>query len=104
MFFGLMKIFRPEYVIMCLLLVVMVGILLMEREHTRLTPIFQSLSSFLSPIAINGLLTYLGEGGKDAVIRPWVWIFLLFFTPIVGSVSLQWLVHHAKMIMGWLCL
>ena len=57
---------------------------------------FQTVSSFLSPIAVNRLLTYLGEGGKDAVVRPWVWIFLLFLSPLVGSVLFHWLVHHAS--------
>ncbi|KAF9645156.1 hypothetical protein BDM02DRAFT_3189933 [Thelephora ganbajun] len=71
MFFGLMKVFRREYITMCFLLAL------------------KTASTFLSPIAINGLLTYLGEGGKGAIVRPWVWIFLLFVSPLVGSVVFQ---------------
>lgn len=61
-----------------------------------LTPTHQTLSTFLSPIAINGLLTYLGQGGKDAIVRPWAWIFLLFSGPLVGSIAMQWSVHSTK--------
>ena len=59
-----------------------------------LTRSLQTVSNFLSPIAINGLLTYLGEGGKGAVVRPWVWILLLFLSPLMGSVLFSWSVHH----------
>ena len=55
---------------------------------------FQTVSNFLSPIAINRLLTYLGEGGKDALVRPWVWILCLFLSQLVGSVVFHWLVLH----------
>ena len=65
-------------------------------NEMRLKPIFQTVSNFLSPIAINRLLTYLGEGGKDALVRPWVWILCLFLSPLVGSVVFHWLVHYAR--------
>jgi len=45
----------------------------------------QAILNFLTPVSINRLLTYLGDGGKDAVVRPWVWILFLFFGPVVGS-------------------
>jgi len=46
----------------------------------------QAILNFLSPLSINRLLTYLGDGGKDAVVRPWVWILFLFLGPVVGSI------------------
>jgi len=49
-------------------------------------PFPQAILSFLSLVSINRLLTYLGDGGKDAVVRPWVWILFLFFGPVVGSI------------------
>jgi len=46
---------------------------------------------------------HLGTGGKDALIRPWVWIALLFIGPFLGSVIFQWFVplssqlHHCQL-------
>ena len=46
----------------------------------------QAILNFLSPVSINRLLTYLEDGGEDAVVRPWVWFLFLFFGPVIGSI------------------
>lgn len=71
---------------------------MLESNSIGLIPFLQTVINFLNPIAMNGLLTYLGEGGKNAIIRPWVWIFLLFLSPMVGSVVFHWLVHFVRTI------
>ena len=38
--------------------------------RVKLNLILQTVSTSLSPIAINRLLTYLGGGGKGAIVRP----------------------------------
>ena len=65
-------------------------------DGVRVKPILQTVSNFLGPLAINRLLTYLGNGGKDALIRPWVWVFLLSMSPLMGSIVFHWLVHFAR--------
>ncbi|CAG8751921.1 15164_t:CDS:2, partial [Acaulospora colombiana] len=45
---------------------------------------------FAGPLGINRLLTYIETGGKDAVVRPWVWISWLLIGPLVGSTAMQW--------------
>ncbi|KAF9786031.1 hypothetical protein BJ322DRAFT_1057551 [Thelephora terrestris] len=72
LFWGLMKVFRKEYIILAFLLV------------------FRTLVGFMSPVAINNLLIHLGTEGKDALFRPWVWIALLFIGPFLSSIILQW--------------
>ncbi|KAF7353853.1 P-loop containing nucleoside triphosphate hydrolase protein [Mycena venus] len=71
-FFGLMRVFRADYAIMVLLGVVQVA------------------ANFSNPVAINRLLDYIETSGSDATIRPWFWIFLLFFGPTFGSIATQW--------------
>ena len=36
------------------------------------------------------MLRYIENNGKDATIRPWVWISFLFIGPVVGTMAIQW--------------
>ena len=38
-------------------------------------------------LAISRLDSYLESGGQGAAIKPWVWISLLFVSPVVVSLS-----------------
>ncbi|KAH7930564.1 hypothetical protein BV22DRAFT_1124835 [Leucogyrophana mollusca] len=71
-FFGLMKIYRAEFVILALMITI------------------YAFAIVASPIGINHLLLYLETGGEGAIVRPWVWIAWLFLGPTVGSLALQW--------------
>ncbi|KAH7929355.1 P-loop containing nucleoside triphosphate hydrolase protein [Leucogyrophana mollusca] len=71
-FFGLMKVYRTEYMILALMIS------------------FYAVASVGSPIGINYLLLYLETNGEGAVVRPWVWIAWLFLGPTVGSLAIQW--------------
>ncbi|KAJ7435253.1 multidrug resistance-associated ABC transporter [Mycena latifolia] len=44
-------------------------------------------SNFASPIAMNQLLQYIEKREQGGVIRPWVWIVLLFLGPVLGTVD-----------------
>ncbi|KAH7907307.1 P-loop containing nucleoside triphosphate hydrolase protein [Hygrophoropsis aurantiaca] len=72
LFFGLLKLYRLEYVILALMIVV------------------NALAKLASPIGINYLLEYIETEGKGAIIRPWVWIAWLFVGPMACSLSFQW--------------
>lgn len=50
----------------------------------------KSLCTFMTPVAINRLLTYVETGGQAATVRPWVWLLALFVAPAGGSVAWQW--------------
>jgi ABC-type multidrug transport system fused ATPase/permease subunit len=71
-FFGLMRVFRVEYMILSVCL------------------IGQTLSGFAIPIGINRLLNYLETGGADSFIRPWFWLLWLLLGPIVRNICFQW--------------
>ncbi|TFK34800.1 multidrug resistance-associated ABC transporter [Crucibulum laeve] len=72
LFFGLMRVYRWEYSILALTIVVL------------------SFSSLGPPIAINRILTYLETNGTETNIRPWFWIMWLFITSMLNSFSLHW--------------
>ncbi|KAF9807084.1 hypothetical protein IEO21_08395 [Rhodonia placenta] len=72
LFFGLMRVFRTEYVVLAIMLVL------------------QVLTQFASPIGIRELLRYLETDGEGATIRPWVWIAWLFFGGLFSSIAGQW--------------
>ncbi|THU88444.1 P-loop containing nucleoside triphosphate hydrolase protein [Dendrothele bispora CBS 962.96] len=76
-FFGLMRIFRREYVILALSIILHVA------------------ANFAGPIGINRLLRYLEPDGKEVVVRPWFWIIWLFIGPVGGTLSIQWYVYIA---------
>ncbi|KAH7910707.1 hypothetical protein BJ138DRAFT_73634 [Hygrophoropsis aurantiaca] len=71
-FFGLLKIYRAEFLILAFMITV------------------YAFAVVASPIGINHLLLYLETGGKGAIVRPWVWIAWLFLGPTIGSLALQW--------------
>ncbi|KAI3622081.1 atp-binding cassette transporter [Moniliophthora roreri] len=73
--FGLLRIFRREYVILCLCILGTV------------------CANLVSPIGMNRLLAYLehGDDGK-ATVQPWVWILWLFLGPVLSSLLIQYYV------------
>ncbi|EIN13416.1 P-loop containing nucleoside triphosphate hydrolase protein [Punctularia strigosozonata HHB-11173 SS5] len=71
LFWGLMSVFRAEYI--CLSVVI----------------VFRVFIGFASPIGINRLLNYIEHRGEDALVRPWVWISWLFIGPVFGSILTQ---------------
>ncbi|KAJ7596700.1 hypothetical protein C8J56DRAFT_294246 [Mycena floridula] len=77
LFFGLMRIFRLEYVVLSIMILIHVA------------------GTFASPIGINRLLHYIETEGEDAVIKPWLWISWLFFGPMIASISIQWYIFIA---------
>ncbi|KAG2160129.1 uncharacterized protein EDB93DRAFT_1113551 [Suillus bovinus] len=76
-FFGLMKTFCIEYLVLSIMIVL------------------QVLAKLAAPIGINQLLLYVETKGERAVVRPWVWISWLFFGPLVGSLAWQWYIYIA---------
>ncbi|KAJ7101009.1 hypothetical protein C8R43DRAFT_1141277 [Mycena crocata] len=77
LFFGLIWVFRTEYLSMAATIIVM------------------AVSNFASPIGINRLLDYLEHPGQNPTIKPWFWIIWLFLGPIVASTSFQWYIFLA---------
>ncbi|KAI0638608.1 multidrug resistance-associated ABC transporter [Trametes polyzona] len=75
-FFGLMKVFRMEYILLSILLLIRVA------------------ATFASPIGIYRLLDYLETGGVNANVRPWVWISWLFLGPVLGAIAIQYYVFN----------
>ncbi|KAI0329604.1 multidrug resistance-associated ABC transporter [Cubamyces sp. BRFM 1775] len=75
-FFGLMRVFRREYILLSVLLLIRVA------------------ATFASPIGIYRLLDYLETDGENTVVRPWVWISWLFLGPLFGSMAIQYYVFN----------
>ncbi|KAJ6479029.1 ABC transporter transmembrane region-domain-containing protein [Mycena sanguinolenta] len=74
LFFGLMRIFYREFIILALLLV------------------FRVLTNYSGPYAMNQLLLYIetrDDPSAHIIVRPWVWIGLIFLGPIAGSFAFQ---------------
>lgn len=82
LFFGLLTVFKWDFTVMLLSLVVHV------------------IATFLSPIGLNRLLAYLESDGEDVIIRPWVWIGGLFLGPLVAAVAVQWYIYLAVRYLG----
>ncbi|PCH33304.1 hypothetical protein WOLCODRAFT_135046 [Wolfiporia cocos MD-104 SS10] len=76
LFWGLMRVFRTEYLVLALMLTI------------------QVITQFASPLGINNLLRYLENDGEGAFVRPWVWISWLFFGPVLGSIAVQWYIFN----------
>ncbi|OCH87305.1 multidrug resistance-associated ABC transporter [Obba rivulosa] len=72
LFWGLMKVFYKEYIVLFFMVIIKV------------------VSTLASPVGINQLLHYLETGGRNATVRPWVWISWLFLGPTLGSIAFQW--------------
>ncbi|KAG8879706.1 hypothetical protein FRB97_001503 [Tulasnella sp. 331] len=70
-FFGLMWIYCWDYSLMALFM------------------LMRAVFYFLAPVTINRLLTYIEDGGKGAIVRPWVWILTLVIAPIGASCVMQ---------------
>ncbi|KZO93694.1 ATP-binding cassette transporter [Calocera viscosa TUFC12733] len=70
-FFGLMEVFRWDYIRMATLMSIRV------------------FAGFLGPIGINKLLMHLEHPGDVTDVRPWVWISLLLLDPVLGSLCLH---------------
>ncbi|KAJ6551726.1 multidrug resistance-associated ABC transporter [Mycena capillaripes] len=71
-FFGFVWIFRWEFLSMAVLLAI------------------SGVAKFLSPLALNKLLSYLEDASTESFIRPWFWILLLLIGPLMTSVAFQW--------------
>ncbi|KAJ6504576.1 P-loop containing nucleoside triphosphate hydrolase protein [Mycena vitilis] len=68
-FFGLMRVFYREFMILAGLLVLRVA------------------TNYSGPFAMNRLLQYIEslDQGSEQVVRPWVWIAMIFFGPITRT-------------------
>ncbi|KAL1674317.1 P-loop containing nucleoside triphosphate hydrolase protein [Schizophyllum commune] len=76
-FFGLAKVFRLEYSLLVLSLVI------------------QVFANFAAPVGVNRILYYIENGAAELTLRPWFWVALLFVGPTVSSFALQWYIHLA---------
>ncbi|KAL1717785.1 P-loop containing nucleoside triphosphate hydrolase protein, partial [Schizophyllum commune] len=76
-FFGLAKVFRLEYSLLVLSLVI------------------QVFANFAAPVGVNRILYYIENGAAGLTLRPWFWVALLFVGPTVTSFALQWYIHLA---------
>ncbi|KAJ6574692.1 hypothetical protein B0H19DRAFT_1371649 [Mycena capillaripes] len=72
LFFGLMWVFRNEYLSMAATIIIMAS------------------ANFASPIGINRLLDYLEHPNEEPSVKPWFWIIWLLLGPMLGSISFQW--------------
>ncbi|KAJ7837802.1 hypothetical protein B0H14DRAFT_2449202 [Mycena olivaceomarginata] len=70
--FGFMWVFRWEFLSMAILLAI------------------SGLSSFVSPLAVNRVLSYLEDPNADAFMKPWFWVLLLFLGPLTYVIAFQW--------------
>ncbi|KAF9538671.1 hypothetical protein CPC08DRAFT_824613, partial [Agrocybe pediades] len=77
LFWGLLKVYRKEYVILAL------------------TILGYSMGGFAAPIGINRVLYYMETRGAGATIRPWFWTLWLFTGPMIQSFSFQWYIFIA---------
>jgi len=68
---GFMSIFKSEYGVLMIMITV------------------RTATSFLAPIGVNRLLSYIETGGTEATVRPWVWIVLMAIGPLAGSIAMQ---------------
>ncbi|THV06409.1 P-loop containing nucleoside triphosphate hydrolase protein [Dendrothele bispora CBS 962.96] len=72
LFWSLSRVFWKEYIWMTLALVL------------------QAATWFARPIAVNELLRYLELDGHGITIRPFMWIILMFFGPMIEAMSMEW--------------
>ncbi|KAJ7041534.1 hypothetical protein C8F04DRAFT_1208348 [Mycena alexandri] len=71
-FFGFMRVFVWEALIMATLLAI------------------AALSNFLSPLAINRILNHLENQDAESLMKPWFWILLLFLGPLIYDLAFEW--------------
>ncbi|KAF9564153.1 multidrug resistance-associated ABC transporter [Agrocybe pediades] len=74
-FFGLMRVFRWEYITLAWMLCL------------------HAVSEFLAPFGINRLLNYLETAGQGATIRPWFWVLCIFCGPLLRILVLQFYIY-----------
>ncbi|KAK7048418.1 ATP-binding cassette transporter [Favolaschia claudopus] len=70
--FGFLWIFRWEFLTMTILLTI------------------EGLCNFVSPLAINRVLSYLEDPHNETFMKPWFWVLLLFIGPLTSSIAFQW--------------
>ncbi|KAJ7480955.1 hypothetical protein FB451DRAFT_1031097, partial [Mycena latifolia] len=70
--FGLIWVFRWEFLSMAALLVI------------------TGLSSFMSPLAINRLLNVLEDPNAESSMKPWFWVIMLLVGPVTYALAFQW--------------
>ncbi|KAG5637468.1 hypothetical protein H0H81_004439, partial [Sphagnurus paluster] len=75
LFWGLMRVFRREYTIMAVMIVIEVA------------------ANFTSPVGIKNLLHYIETQGEKASVRPWFWICWLIAGPVTACIAGQWYVY-----------
>ncbi|KAH7101269.1 ATP-binding cassette transporter [Auriculariales sp. MPI-PUGE-AT-0066] len=68
---GLLRIFKWE----CVTLAIMMSL--------------SVASSILAPVGLNRLLAYIEASGRDATVRPWVWIMLLGSGPLLRGITMH---------------
>ncbi|VDC01970.1 unnamed protein product [Peniophora sp. CBMAI 1063] len=74
LFIGILKTFLWQYLSLVAIQVVRVA------------------ASLFAPVGINRLLKYIETNGEGAVVRPYIWIALMFFGPLFVSLLGQWYV------------
>ncbi|KAJ1309694.1 hypothetical protein OPQ81_006459 [Rhizoctonia solani] len=72
LFWGLLVVFRREYIIMAITLAI------------------KALMEFAGPVGIKYILQYLEDPSDPGYLRPWFWILWLFLGPVFGSIAIQW--------------
>jgi hypothetical protein len=72
---SLIILYRAQFILCALLILVKVA------------------SNFTVPFAINRILRHLETDGAEAVVRPWVWVVLLFVGPSIGVLAYQVYAH-----------
>ncbi|EMD39545.1 hypothetical protein CERSUDRAFT_150070 [Gelatoporia subvermispora B] len=77
LFWGLMRIFYKEYIVLAIMVV------------------FMAAFGIANPIGINRLLLYIESGGAGATMRPWIWVLWLFLVPMCRSLAWQWYIFVA---------
>ena len=77
LFWGLLSVYRYEYMALALMLVIHV------------------CCGLASPIGINQLLQYLESNGEKTNVKPWVWVSWLFLAPLIDSIAFQWYIFLA---------
>ncbi|PIL29335.1 ATP-binding cassette transporter [Ganoderma sinense ZZ0214-1] len=68
----------------------LVQVFWVEFLHLSAMSVAYVIFAFASPVAIQGLLSYLESGGKAVSVQPWFWIALLFFGRVAKDVADQW--------------
>ena len=94
LFFGLMHIFRSEYIVLSLMMII------------------RAVAGFASPLGLMNLLrydifplvsrspltrnpSYIETGGAKATIKPWFWVLWLFLGPTIRSIAHEWYIFIA---------